>query len=445
MFILISICSLLLSVESFLVDKPPNVGGQPVLSGQYLTVTTYFEDKKLQQQETLRQRQDTDKLRHDTDQKLALLASQLQQKFDNLEQTLVDERKLNKTKEDLLLLEQKYHTLEQNHKYLNQEHSTLLKKYSVLENEIIAITNKTKHAEEKDIYQESFNNGIDMRIQMQVEELNTIKNKSLEVEKEVLSLKQLASIKPLNAINVIQQTVNTLASQTNSLRVNEQARSQDFLALFNMTVDTKKTLAEFSKNVNSQIQELGYNQSVSLVAIEHNMTSELYAFRIIQNKTLVDIKSMVRDAENRSNGTLASLQNQISQSVEKVAMTAIVSTDVTLSAGSIVKFPDVRFSKGMGDLSTFKSTGEFKCGKSGLYIVSVTIEFNYNGSEFYIYVNGSVLTKNTKNQQSQWWQSSLAVTAIELNMNDIVWVQIGIHSTSVRANFHSHLTIIKIH
>ncbi|CAG2190466.1 unnamed protein product [Mytilus edulis] len=284
-------CSLLLSVESFLVDKPQNVGGQPVLSGQYLTVTTYFEDKKLQQQETLRQRQDTDKLRHDTDQKLALLASQLQQKFDNLEQTLVDERKLNKTKEDLLLLEQKYHTLEQNHKYLNQEHSTLLKKYSVLENEIIAITNKTKHAEEKDVYQESFNNGIDMRIQMQVEELNTIKNKSLEVEKEVLSLKLLANIKPLNAINAIQQTVNLLASQTNSLRVNEQARSQDFLALFNMTVDTKKTLAEFSKNVNSQIQQLGYNQTVSLVAIEHNMASELNDFQINQTKALVDIKT----------------------------------------------------------------------------------------------------------------------------------------------------------
>lgn len=309
---------LLLSVGGFLLDKTQNVGGQNAFPGHYLTVSSYFEEKKLQQQDMLRQRQDTDRLRHDMDQNLALLASQLQQKFDILEQNRVDEVKLNKTKEDLLLYtEQKYQTLEQNHNYLKQEHSKLLNKYSVLENEMIAITNKTKQAEEKYVHQESFNNGMDMRIRIQGEELNTMKNKSMEVEKEVLSLKILANIKPLNAINAIQQTVNLLTSQTNSLRVNEQARSQDFLALFNMTVDTKQTLAEFSKNVKSQIQQLGYKQNVSLVAIRHNMTNELYDFRIIQNKTLVDIKNMVRAAENHTNGTIASLQNEISQSVEK--------------------------------------------------------------------------------------------------------------------------------
>ncbi|CAC5400069.1 unnamed protein product [Mytilus coruscus] len=318
MFILISVFPLLLSVEGFLLDKPQNVGGKTVLSGQYLTVSSYFEEKKLQQQEMLRQRQDTDKLRHDMDQNLALLASQLQQKFDILDQNRVDEVKLNKTKEDLLLYtEQKYQTLEQKHNDLKQEHSKLLKKYSVLENEIIAITNKTKQAEEKDVHQEIFNNGIDMRIRIQGEELNTIINKSLEVEKEVLSLKQLANIKPLNAINAIQQTVNTLKSQTNSLRVNEQARSQDFLALFNMTVDTKQTLVEFSSNVNSKIQELGHNQTGSLVAIGHNMTNELDALRINQSIFFMDIENKMRVAENHTNGTLASLQSQIKQSTEK--------------------------------------------------------------------------------------------------------------------------------
>ncbi|CAG2190467.1 unnamed protein product [Mytilus edulis] len=154
-------------------------------------------------------------------------------------------------------------------------------------------------------------------IQTQEEELNAIKNRSLQVEKDVLSFKTVGKHQTLTAINVMQQTVNTLTSQTNSLRVNEQARSQDFLALFNMTVDTKNNLAEFSKTVNSQIQELGYNQTVSLVAIEHNMTGELYDLRINKNKAFMDIRNMVRAAENRANGTLALLQNQISQSVEK--------------------------------------------------------------------------------------------------------------------------------
>lgn len=128
-----------------------------------------------------------------------------------------------------------------------------------------------------------------------------------------------------------------------------------------------------------------------------------------------------------------------------VAMTASISTSVLMSVGSVVKFSDIKFSSGVGDLSTFKSTGKFKCEKSGLYIVSVSIEMDYNGSQFHIFVNGKIFSKTSKYQQSSWWLSVSAVITIELNMNDTVWVQIGVVHANVRADSFSRFSIIKIH
>ncbi|CAG2190469.1 unnamed protein product [Mytilus edulis] len=143
---------------------------------------------------------------------------------------------------------------------------------------------------------------------------------------------------------------------------------------------------------------------------------------------------------------LSSVKSDVTRSTERVVMTAFVPTFVTLSVGSVVKFTDVKFSAGMGDLSTFKSTGQFKCGKRGfLYIVSVTIMFNINDSEFHIYLNGKVFTTNYKRQHDNWWHSSSAVIAIELNTNDTVWVQIGGATTAVNGGLYSRFTIIKIH
>lgn len=126
-------------------------------------------------------------------------------------------------------------------------------------------------------------------------------------------------------------------------------------------------------------------------------------------------------------------------------MTASISTVVLLSVGSVVKFSDIKFSSGVGDLSSFKSTGKFKCEKSGLYIVSVSIEMDYNGSHFHIFVNGKILSKTSKYQQSNWWLSVSAVIAIEINTNDTVWVQIGSTHANVRADSFSRFSIIKIH
>lgn len=73
------------------------------------------------------------------------------------------------------------------------------------------------------------------------------------------SLKQLSNIKPLQEISALQQTVQTLARQTNELGQKEQARSQDFMTLYNMTLVTKTRLAILDSGVDRRIHDLVQN------------------------------------------------------------------------------------------------------------------------------------------------------------------------------------------
>lgn len=73
------------------------------------------------------------------------------------------------------------------------------------------------------------------------------------------SLKQLSNIKPLQEISALQQTVQTLARQTNELGQKEQARSQDFMTLYNMTLVTKTSLAILDSGVDRRIHDLVQN------------------------------------------------------------------------------------------------------------------------------------------------------------------------------------------
>ncbi|CAG2228743.1 unnamed protein product [Mytilus edulis] len=210
-----------------------------------------------------------------------------------------------------------------------------------------------------------------------------------------------------------------------------------------------KDLAEgiVDKKTQSALENLQIvnNQTISTFLKEmKDVTVRKRDLSTVVEKLEGDIKQM-KEQQKLAELKLSSLKSDVTRSTERVAMTAFVSTYLSVSIGSVVKFSDVKFSEGMGDLSTFKSTGKFKCERSGLYILSVTLEFDVNGSEFYINVNGKVFTKNYKQQQSGWWHSSSAVIAIELNTNDTVWVQVGVKATHVRDGLHSRFTIIKIH
>ncbi|XP_076071307.1 uncharacterized protein LOC143042745 isoform X4 [Mytilus galloprovincialis] len=262
----------------------------------------------------------------------------------------------------------------------------------------------------------------------------------------------------------VKQAVSTAMKDIVENIVDKRARSavENLQTFNNLTISTflqemedvtarKSDLRTMEENLNGRIEQMKEKQNLT----ESKLSAVEADFERSTKRDVIARKNDVRIMEENlkksieqqkiTESKLSSVEAQLKSSTKRVALTAFVSAQLSLSVGSVVKFSDVKFSEGISDLSTFKSTGKFKCGKNGLYIVSVTIEFDINGSEFYIYVNGKVFTRNYKLQRSNWWHSSTAVIAIELNTNDTVWVQIGSQSTSVREDLHSRFTIIKIH
>lgn len=118
MLYLFTFSIILFNVGGFLLDNSQNAGGPVASTHQYLTLSEFYEEKKIQQQESEHQHQETNKLRHDVDKNLALLTTQLQQKFDSLQQRLVDEGKCNETQQNMRVLQEKYISLENNYKKL---------------------------------------------------------------------------------------------------------------------------------------------------------------------------------------------------------------------------------------------------------------------------------------------------------------------------------------
>ncbi|VDI06924.1 Hypothetical predicted protein [Mytilus galloprovincialis] len=171
---------LLASAYSFLLDNPQGNGGTTI-TNQYLTVSKFYEEMKLQQADTANMRQETLKLRHDTDTSLTLLTSQLQQKFDLLDKKLAEIARHNDSNSDFINLEQKYIQLEQ--------------KYSNLEQNYIT----------------------------QGHELAMLKNKSCLLEKNIEDLQHLGSIKPLHEITTLQQVVKSISAQTSTLNMKMRA------------------------------------------------------------------------------------------------------------------------------------------------------------------------------------------------------------------------------
>ncbi|VDI63477.1 Hypothetical predicted protein [Mytilus galloprovincialis] len=431
-------------IHGFLLDNQPSGNGQTIANGQILTTSKFYEEIKLRDQATERLRQDTSLWQHQINTNLALLTSQLQQKFNTLEQTLSADQMRNETKHDLELLEKRYHLLEENFNKLQKENNVLQKNYVLVVNDLMAIKNKTHRVEESGFAQERVNNATFLHLRVQDEELNTIKNKSLQVEKDISALRQLANIKPLQEIGTLQQTVKILSTKTNSLSMNEQARRQDFLALFNITVDTKKSLANLGTLMSRRINELEHNQTDTNIDMEQHLETLFQRIQISQNNTVMEFENAIREAERSANDTYSMMKRQIDANAEEVAMTAFVSSGSTLqAAASAVQFSRIFFSVGISNLTLYKTSGKFKCEKRGLYTISVTITMSGNTGEFYIFVNGKKITSSYKYQSTSWWHSSSTTISLQLQVNDSVWIQTN-NVMNVRGESYSHFTIVKV-
>ncbi|CAG2198137.1 unnamed protein product [Mytilus edulis] len=356
--------------------------------------------------------QDNTLLRHDVDNSFVLLTNQIKQKLDLLDTKIAVIEKNNATNQDILKLEEKNKALEQRR------------------------------------------------------ESAVLRNKSILVDQEISNLKQLGSIQPLQEIKTLQQTVQTISAQTNSLSMKERARSQDFLALYNMTTDSLNNL---EVRTQSKIKQLEIDHISSVRAIDHRVDNLINKTRLSQysvgtqlsniqsdfmmklqeteNLTLVhlhNIEKKSEDMENRNNLTFSRIQKQINDSTEQVAMTAHLPS--TTSAAGILKFSDVKLSVGLNNLSAYKNTGKFVCETKGLYMISPSIMADQTGAQFYIYLNGKVISETyivyNSNNPSTMRYTGTVVLVQQLLPNDSLWVyNPGYH---LNGGIYTTFTIVKV-
>ncbi|CAC5371308.1 unnamed protein product [Mytilus coruscus] len=114
-----------------------------------------------------------------------------------------------------------------------------------------------------------------------VNDLSQCKNKTMELEKAVDQLKVSKSIQPLCDFSALQQQVQTINSQTQGLSTNDRARSKNFRALYNMTINS---MSQMSRRLNEQ--------NVSTEACLQNTD-------VRQNGSIVTLIKEIHDFEER--------------------------------------------------------------------------------------------------------------------------------------------------
>lgn len=283
---------LLASVDSFLLDNPQENGGTAT-NDQYLTLSKFYAEMALQQKDTTNAHEETQKLRHDMDNSFALLTTQLQHKFDRLDEKLEELERQNETILDTLNLKQKYTELER--KYLNLEQN-----YNTLKFENILLLNKKDEMEHTlfSLLNESNSQG---------QELTVLKTKSLMVEQNIKDLKHLENIKPLQEIQTLQKQVESISAQTSLLSMKEQARSQDFIALYSKVQAQQANSSSSITDLNLKMKTIQSNHDISI----SNLGNKIKTLQSNHNTSFSDLITKIETLQMTDNTSTKHLGAQL--------------------------------------------------------------------------------------------------------------------------------------
>lgn len=80
---------------------------------------------------------------------------------------------------------------------------------------------------------------------------------------EVQTLQQLKTVRQLQDLNGLKLEMQSISKQTHSLAVNQQARNQDFLALYNQTTENQIQQDFFMNQTMASLQNIKGNQNIS--------------------------------------------------------------------------------------------------------------------------------------------------------------------------------------
>lgn len=217
------------TATGFLLE--PDHTSNPTEKNGCLPLGAYLSDK-----EDLRHQMD--KLQRENEQKLDILTSQLQSRLSAFEGKIYENDRNNDTLVELASLERKYQELGVNFTLLQQENKLLRDKFFYQASETIRLQNTT-----------------------------------IEMSKKISDLEQLKSINQALDFRAIQTKVHSLEQETSLLTSNQNARNQDFLALYNVTQVTDNLLKKQRNETLVKIFNIESKQNASSFAMQNALSN----------------------------------------------------------------------------------------------------------------------------------------------------------------------------
>ncbi|CAG2224161.1 unnamed protein product [Mytilus edulis] len=313
-----------------------------------------------------------------------------------------------------------------------------------------------------------------------LKELNVVKNDSAVIRKIMTDLQQLKSIDELQTIKTLQMDTETLKSQVHMLSMKQTARGQDFLALYNNTIASE---LEFAKNIGKLTMNLNETKwqikhkfqiangvtdiasdiinSVNATTVTANSIFFLKeAFAILsrtkrikskfkQKLHIVAFAPFVISLSLKTLAEIDTLRNDFNAFTQKylndsqqVAITSCAVSS-TVNINTVLKFPNIKYSKGNIDIDIFKTTGIFRCEVPGLYIIAVTM-MNYGDGTIYVRQNRSRLTGIYVGAIRGYYTTGSGFVSTYLNTGDNVTVTAETSLSIYGHHDDSCLTIAKL-
>lgn len=84
----------------------------------------------------------------------------------------------------------------------------------------------------------------------------------------------------------------------------------------------------------------------------------------------------------------------------------------------------MKLSLGISDLSSFRSSGKFKCEYEGVYLVSVSLTAFQTLVSYQLTLNGNVYTHVYEENNKVSYQRGATTVILNLHANDMVWIEL---------------------
>ncbi|CAC5421154.1 unnamed protein product [Mytilus coruscus] len=256
------------------------------------------------------------------------------------------------------------------------------------------------------------------------QELATSKNKTSMLEEDVVDLK---TSNQLHTLGNVQQEIQTLKSGVRSLVVSNQARNQDIQSMYSDLNENKQRINVLESNTKSweinQIMMMDNITTMDNYSRQHVMVFEstINLLEINQRVILANMKA-IDNNQTKLKARIDKAKEQSEEKEEYVGFTAFGVSSGTRSSGYQLKFPVIKSSVGISNLSSVQKSGSFICEKKGLYLVTVTVMVCSRGdSRFYIYKNNKEFMEyyiGRSDGSKEDCHSGTGTAVVELHVDD---------------------------